>query len=274
MNKTIKTLKKQTTIIWLLTAIITLSSVAYQRLTGPTRPVRGSVSVGSDKIGFKLLRSNYSSSDATMKIETANNLVTGELKWRRLKSHDDWTVEALERDGENLIVTIPKQRPAGKVIYSVTLIDEAGLRNNLTKEPVVIRFKGDIPIYYLLPHILIMFISMFLAARTGLETLYRRSKSYQFALWTSILLFMGGIILGPIVQKFAFGAFWTGWPLGTDLTDNKTAFVMIAWLLALWRGRNPAKGRAWFIAAAALQLIIYLIPHSMFGSELDYTQLN
>jgi hypothetical protein len=115
---------------------------------------------------------------------------------------------------------------------------------------------------------------MLLGTRAGLEALYKRERAYRLALWTSALFFLGGIILGPIVQKFAFGAFWTGWPLGSDLTDNKTAVAMIAWLVALWRGRNMKSGRKWFVIAAVLQLTVYLIPHSMFGSELDYTQSN
>ena len=32
---------------------------------------------------------------------------------------------------------------------------------------------------------------------------------------------LGGMILGPIVQKYAFGAYWTGIPFGHDLTDAK-----------------------------------------------------
>jgi len=64
--------------------VITVSSVIYQRLTGPTYPVRGSVKIGGETIKYKLLRSNYSSSDAVSKIETKNNLIIGELRWRRL----------------------------------------------------------------------------------------------------------------------------------------------------------------------------------------------
>jgi len=34
------------------------------------------------------------------------------------------------------------------------------------------------------------------------------------------------------------------------------------------------KGRKWFIIAAVIQLLVFLIPHSMFGSELDYTRID
>ena len=49
---------------------------------------------------------------------------------------------------------------------------------------------------------------------------------------TIIFLLLGGFLFGPIVQKFAFGQFWTGWPFGEDLTDNKVLFALIAFLVA------------------------------------------
>ena len=85
---------------------------------------------------------------------------------------------------------------------------------------------------------------------------------------TIIFLILGGFILGPIVQKFSFGQFWTGWPFGDDLTDNKTLFALIAFLAA-WFLRKKSYGRWLAIGAAVVMLAVYLIPHSMNGSELD-----
>ena len=85
---------------------------------------------------------------------------------------------------------------------------------------------------------------------------------------TIILLLIGGFILGPVVQKYSFGQFWTGWPLGDDLTDNKTLFALIAFVAA-WFLRNKSYGRWLAIGAALVMLAVYLIPHSMGGSELD-----
>ena len=94
---------------------------------------------------------------------------------------------------------------------------------------------------------------------------------YNLALWSAGLLFLGGMILGPVVQKFAFGEFWTGVPFGFDLTDNKTLVTMITWLAAAWLSyKKKTSARVWILIAAIVLLLVYSIPHSMMGSELDY----
>jgi hypothetical protein len=118
-----------------------------------------------------------------------------------------------------------------------------------------------------------MFSAMLFSARAGLEALRSKSNPRKLALWTTGLLFVGGFILGPLVQKFAFGALWTGFPFGYDLTDNKTLIAFIGWLIAIFAGRKGKPARGWVLAAAILLLIVFLIPHSLLGSELEYSEM-
>ena len=115
---------------------------------------------------------------------------------------------------------------------------------------------------------------MLFAMRTGIEALRPKSNPRKLALWTTGFLIAGGMILGPLVQKFAFGKFWTGFPLGSDLTDNKTLIAVIAWIVAIIAGRGGKPARGWVLAAVIILLAVYFIPHSLFGSELDYSKEN
>jgi hypothetical protein len=78
------------------------------------------------------------------------------------------------------------------------------------------------------------------------------------------------MILGPLVQKFAFGELWTGVPFGWDLTDNKTLIALVFWILAVIMNRKKERP-LYTVLAAVILLLVYSIPHSMFGSELDYS---
>jgi len=58
-------------------------------------------------------------------------------------------------------------------------------------------------------------------------------------------------------------------PFGWDLTDNKTLIAFLFWLFAVIM--NLKKERPLYIVLASLiLLLVYSIPHSLFGSELDY----
>ncbi|PKP03862.1 MAG: hypothetical protein CVU14_01215 [Bacteroidetes bacterium HGW-Bacteroidetes-9] len=255
---------------WIITIVITLSSVVYQRMTGPTYPLKGKVTLGSEQIKYKLLRTYGGSDNAEISIDEPTGKVSGTFSYRRYKSNDEWTEVPMLHQGGKLLAYIPHQPPAGKVMYDITLTDGVNTRK-ITEEPVVLRFKGHVPGGVLLPHILLMFLAMLLSTRTGVEVIAKGPNTLKLAVFTTIFLFIGGIILGPIVQKYAFDAYWTGWPIGTDLTDNKTALALIVWLIAIYRLRKNSEKRGWALVAAIVMLMVYLIPHSMFGSEIDHT---
>jgi hypothetical protein len=134
------------------------------------------------------------------------------------------------------------------------------------------RFKGPVPLYILLPHILCMFLGLLFSTRTAIEALIKGAKTYKYAIWTLIFLIPGGLILGPMVQKYAFGAYWTGWPFGHDLTDNKTLVMVLAWAFTIYKLKKDPSNRFWPVAAAIIVLVVYLIPHSVLGSQIDYTK--
>jgi hypothetical protein len=81
------------------------------------------------------------------------------------------------------------------------------------------------------------------------------------------------MILGPVVQKYAFDAYWTGWPFGTDLTDNKIAVAILSWIAAAVALKKSTNPKRWILAASLITLVVFLIPHSLLGSELDYSKM-
>ncbi|MFN2313565.1 MAG: hypothetical protein ABR531_03860, partial [Bacteroidales bacterium] len=173
-------------------------------------------------------------------------------------------------DGTVLAGVLPSQPEAGKLEYYIVLTAPSGSQVAIAREkPVVIRFKGNVPAVIMIPHILIMFFAMLLSNLAGITAASGLTEQRRYGQWALWLLLAGGMILGPLVQKFAFGDLWTGIPFGWDLTDNKTLIAVIAWVVAVVMNRKrPRPG--YTIAAAIILLLIYSIPHSLFGSELDY----
>jgi hypothetical protein len=135
-------------------------------------------------------------------------------------------------------------------------------------ENVVIRFRGDVPAWVLIPHVLMMILTVIWSMATIIFALANLPVYKKYIGITIIFLLIGGFFLGPLVQKYSFGQLWTGWPFGDDMTDNKTLFALIAFVLA-WFLRKKSYGRWLAVFAALVMLAVYLIPHSMNGSTLD-----
>jgi hypothetical protein len=319
-------------VLWILAVLITLGAAVYQRLTGPTYPAKCQTTIGDKVVKASLLRSAENVADAEIKVRGTGGL-EGYIEYMRYKTQDPWTKVPMEHKEGGLAGSLPKQPEAGKLAYKVVLVQgdlEVAVNGD---KPVVIRFKGAVPGWVLIPHIIIMFLAMLFSTLAGLAAFGKAKAWPRFKLlpgaalfvlgigaayaifkivgipkifgtnllwlcipvsigiggllaafpfnfdhrtWakgTAVLLVVGGFILGPLVQKFSFGVLWSGFPLGFDLTDNKTLIALIGWLVALFMMRKGKQARAWTVAAAVLLMAIYSIPHSVLGSELDYSKL-
>ncbi|MBI4889331.1 MAG: hypothetical protein HY821_01820 [Acidobacteria bacterium] len=254
--------------LWVTALLITLASAVYQRMTGPSYPARGTVKLAGGEVNYRLTRTQ-GNGDAEVRIPAPTSATEGSLAWKRFKTEDPWQYVPMTRDGKDLIGRLPHQPPAGKLAYRVILQDGAE-RVTVGGSPVVIRFKGEVPTPVLVVHIFCMFVGMLVSTRAGLEFFAAKPDYLKLTLITILLLGVGGLILGPVVQKFAFDAYWTGWPFGTDLTDNKTAVAWLAWVAAWLRLKRQPESGSWALAAAIMTLVVFAIPHSMFGSELKY----
>lgn len=321
-------------VLWFLAVLITLGAAVYQRLTGPTYPFRAKATLDGESVSARLPRSAENVADCEVMLRGMPDGVEGYVEYVRYKTQDAWTRIPLERSRGGLAASLPKQPAAGKLAYRVVLAKN-GRETVLNGEnPVVIRFKGAVPPWVLVPHIIIMFLAMLLSTAAGIAAFGKRSAEWKkfglvpgivlfaaglgaayaifkivgipkimgynlfwltipasigvgaflaalrvtvdyrkLANWTAVFVFVGGFILGPLVQKYAFGVLWAGVPLGFDLTDNKTLITFVGWLIALFLMRKGKPGRAGVVAAAVLLMVVYSIPHSVLGSELDYSKL-
>ena len=263
---------KRTTLFWILAFVLTAVAAFYQRMTGPSYPVTGAVPFGTEQIAYRFDRSHGGPSDAVVTLALPGPEYRAVLQWKRFKTNDAWTETPMMGEGNRVTASLPHQPPAGKLVYQVQ-VEHAGTRVPVPPEPVVIRFKGETPIWIVVPHVLAMFAAMLVSMRTGLEVFMPQPSFRRLLTWTLALLGVGGFILGPLMQLYAFDVLWTGWPVGTDLTDNKTAIAFLGWVTAAIAQRKSAHPARWILGAAVVMAVVYLIPHSLLGSELDYSTL-
>lgn len=258
-------------LFWIVAVIITLSIAIYQRMTGPTYPESYKFQANGKEYKFRLPRSQNGTSDAMIRLGIEDAGIKGKMYFRRFNTGEPMDTINFHRENQELVAWLPGQPPAGKLEYGVKLMDKSGEVLFQTTENLVLRFKDIVPPYVLIPHVLLIFIAMLLSNLTGLFAIANIPSYKLYTLLTLLFFLTGGMIMGPVVQKYAFGEYWTGFPFGKDLTDNKALVAFILWIIAWIGNRKYKQRRHLVIIAAVINLIIALIPHSLMGSELDYS---
>lgn len=268
------------TALWVVAVIMMASSAVYQRRTGPTRAVRGELTVAGETHRYRLKRNPFTTADARIAIPNPGHDVSGAVLYRRYPTGDDYTTVPLAVEDGELVAYLPVQPTSGKLEYYVVLdTPDGGVWLPQRDETVVLRYKDPVPIGILVAHIVFIFFALLIGLRAGLGAAFEPSGVRRLAWATLTCMTIGGMILGPIVQKYTFGAFWTGFPFGYDLTDNKTLIMWLVWavavaLLGLKPKRDERAGRVAVVVAAIVAMVVYVIPHSLRGSEFDYSQLD
>jgi hypothetical protein len=276
--------RRASALMWALTAACVVATYLWQDRTGPTSPVRGTVATAKGPVSFEFLRSTTIETPLeVMLVGPVPDGVTAFVRYRRYTSADPWADLPLKtgdftytrrgvttkRTGMGASLPGLPER-AGKYEYFVWIDDGSGKPFSVTGEKAVMaRFKGGVPTPVLIVHVVVIFLSMAVAVRTTLAAVV--GMPFRRLMWATIAsLGLGGFVLGPIVQWYAFGVWWSGIPVGTDWTDNKVVVELAAWLLAAWANRGSRTRRWPIVLAGIATLAVYLIPHSVFGSEFNY----
>ena len=227
-------------VYWSLAVVITLVLSVYQRMTGPTHPKRVTVELNGESYQQKLPRSGVQQDEIVTLKDLPEDAIV-QLHYRRFPTKDNYTTMDFCWKDSIWQATLPVQPVAGKLQYYISVNG----KKYPADEPLLIRF---------------VYTFLLVIAR----------KPYKKWLWITVgTLFVGGFVLGPLVQHVAFGPWWAGYPYGTDLTDNKTLLSFLFFLLAL--ATMKWKINKWIVGLAVLFMIaIFSIPHSAYGSEYDY----
>jgi len=279
-------------VLWTVAVIFMAGASVYQRTTGPTYPKRGDFTVAGESYDYRLVRSQETTAKARVALPGPAAGAEGSLIYRRYPTEDEFTVvplvEETGEDGPEMVAFLPLQPAAGKIEYRLELVadgDRIAIPSESDAETIILRYKDPVPDALLISHVVAMFFTVLVGMRAGLGAVFAPASARLMSWITLTGMTVGGLVFGPFVQKYAFGAYWTGFPWGYDLTDNKLLVMWLVWLIGCLlvgmprrsgtvpRGLSPA-GRTAVLFAAATMMAVYLIPHSMRGSELKYAEVD
>ena len=223
-------------LLWVLAVLLALAAMIYQRSTGPTYEFKGYLEHNGESYKYELLRTHETTGGAVIELPKIDGAdYKAELNYKRYQTDDSITTLAFQMVEGRFGAQLPVQPAAGKMEYYVTGSIE-GMEFSIPEkgeENIVLRYKDPVSDFILIPHVTMMTIVIIFGIRAGLGALF---DDGTFRKWTVVAfgsMTLGGMILGPLVQKSAFGEYWTGFPFGGDFTDNKMLIMWVAWALAL-----------------------------------------
>lgn len=257
---------KKRYVIWIISIFISLIIFIYQRYSGPTYPVNGKVLFQGKYVRYKFPRScTINEKKCLLRFYSE---VDGYVLYKRYKIDEPYSrIEFVKKDGQSYAI-LPDDFPAaGKIVYDVFINSEPQIKINSSS--IVLRFKNSVPLFILIMHIIFMFLFMifstYIFVSNNVITLDKKIFYINY-----IFLIIGGFIYGALLQKYAFGQYWTGFPFGFDLTDNKTLIIFLFWSYSLYKLIKGVEVKRAINISYILTIIVYLIPHSLFGSEYRY----
>jgi len=268
--------------LWVLSIVMAFSAMIYQRSTGPTYEFTGNLEQDGTEYKYELIRSQETTEGAKIELPVIENVnYDAILHFKRYQTEDQIISIDFNLDDGRFIAQLPMQPAAGKMEYFITgSIEGKDFQIPAQgEESIVLRYKDPVSNSILIPHVLLMVLVIIFGIRAGLSALFDHGTMRRWVVVAVTGMIIGGMIFGPLVQKSAFGEYWTGFPFGSDFTDNKTLIMLVAWVLALAvigfkPKRNEKLSRAVVLFAAVVMTVVYLIPHSMGGSTLDYDKID
>ncbi|MGB2768484.1 MAG: hypothetical protein WBC88_02020 [Candidatus Zixiibacteriota bacterium] len=170
---------------------------------------------------------------------------------------------ATVREGSLVKVTLP-ERDSGQV------------------RPIRLKFRGEVPLYIIIPHIVSIFAAIFFATLTLFSAIELKKgkttlkKSVKLCAVTLLFLFIGFFPFGWAMNYFAFGVLWEAFPFGRDVTDNKSQIMFLFWLFTLFMVKGTLWGRGedknlvshggysrLVLVSFIATILILAIPHSL-----------
>ena len=250
-------------VLWAVACVVTVAAGVWQWHRGASGPQRGEVKISGQRVSYQLPSRGTAGEPLRVTVGVAPE-VAGTVRWRHSQGEEPFQALTMLRDDDVLVSLLPAQPAGGWIEYELVLFGAFGLARIPSDEPVQVRSWGRASPLVVLPYLAAALLSVLFGVRAGLAAGFERPEARLLTWIAAACVTVCGVILGPLVQRSAFGAYWTGWPLGADVVDHKALVVWLAWIVAAVT-MVPARGAAdrfartvVTVAAAALVAVAFL----------------
>jgi hypothetical protein len=221
----------KTIILWISAIVITFLAGYIYNITDKTYPVTGTIGVEGKKVSYMLEKIHYGPDDFSVIIRTDIPDLSGMIKWRNINESEYW-YEAQLRGGEKvLICEIPLQSPLKQIEYKILLSYNDREYELARGNSVPLTFYSKVPVPVKFFNGFLIYLILFLAVRTGLESFSanQKIKKYSFVTVTVTLLFTA--MIHPLYLSYKYGYINNQIPPIGNLFPWYSVLLLVVWIV-------------------------------------------
>ena len=249
----------KTIILWISAIVITFLAGYIYNITDKTYPVTGTIGVEGKKVSYMLEKIHYGPDDFSVIIRTDIPDLAGMIKWRNINESEYW-YEAQMRGGEKVLIgEIPLQSPLKQIEYKILLSYNDGKYGLAGGMPVPLKFYSKVPVPVKFFNGFLIYLILFLAVRTGLESFStnQKIKKYSFVTVTVTLLFTA--MIHPLYLSYKYGYINNQIPPIDNLFPWYSVLLLVVWIVFTvihFKVENPKPFAA---ASMLITIAVYLL---------------
>jgi len=250
---------KQSIILWIAAAVITLLSGYYHSNVSSSQPISSSFGIGLKKVSYEVDRVYSSNKPYKLLISSELPNLKGEILWRKEGSDSAWNVTPMKYVSKEMIEGyIPHQAPLTKIEYRVKLLKDTTAYYVPDNTVGTMTFLGKVPGQISFFYTFTLLLGLLLSVRTGLDYFREKDKIKMLSLFTLVTWVANVAIFNPVkityesVAKMGMQVL----PIGTLFPLNAD-IMLIFWIISIACVFNLKKNKLWVLISAVITLVIF-----------------
>lgn len=238
--------------------LLAILATFLQQFFSTDRPYKFYMQLNEIEYKIKLPAIHDEAEECLFEINIPDTAVKGTIYYRQFNSSEKWAEIQLIRMGDNLVSVLPANKPNSKLEFYVTFTTNGNIYNIGQKEPLVVRYLGEVPKLLTYSYVILLFISLLLAIYVGLISLYNIDSYKKYS---NYLFYMFGAItlLGIIIHYMWYRHFFIENTLLNDLKLYKYILAFGLWAM-VYKLNKKYKARFITLIVSVITLILYIVP--------------
>jgi hypothetical protein len=251
-------MKKENTILWIVSIVVTFLVIYIANLFNRDYPITGTFGIEGQKISYRFEKIHYGREDVNILIRSDVQGLSGKLFWKP-DQDSIWLSTDMTKSDLALSGSFPSLKANHKLKYFLQLYFKNTayfLPNNLKVE---MRFFGTIPSTISTLKFIFFNLGLLLTIRVGLEYFNLNEKIKKFEVFLVIIFLTLTALINPLYLSYKYGFINSAIPSINKLFPIKELSISVLWIISIIMTFNLKRYKLVPLVSAAITIVLFII---------------